>query len=96
MIGNPNKLTSSSKNYHSFVHSKNNDTTSLQPAISALRGRQKIKDEKYAIITADIFTKTCSGPIISRGNKRMTDLHFYSSSDSEHYQLINLYKFKVA
>ena len=38
------------------------------------------EDEKYVIMTADIYTKTCSGPIISCSTKLITEFQFYPSS----------------
>ena len=37
---------------------------------------------------ADICTKPCSGPIISRSNKWMTGFRFYPTSETEHYQFM--------
>ena len=53
------------------------------------------KYEKCSVITADIFTKTYSGLIISRNTKWMTGFRFYPTSDTEHYQLMKLNEFFV-
>ena len=51
--------------------------------------------EKYSVMYPDMCTKPCSGPIISRITKYMTDIRLYPTSDSEHYQLMMLYDFVV-
>ena len=48
------------------------------------------KYEKYSFVPADMCTKPCSGPIISRSIKRMTGFIFYPDSVTEHYQLKRL------
>ena len=51
------------------------------------------KYEKSSVVPVDMCTKPFSGPIISRSNKWMTGFRFYSTNDTEHYQLIILYDF---
>ena len=45
-----------------------------------------LKCEKSSVIPADICTKPCSGPIISRSTKWMTGFRLYPNSDTEHYK----------
>ena len=40
------------------------------------------KYEKSSVMPADMCTKPCSGPIISRINKLMTGFRFYPTSES--------------
>ena len=51
------------------------------------------KCEKSSVMTADMCTKPCSGPIISRSNKWMTGFRFYPTSDTEHYKFMRLHEF---
>ena len=51
--------------------------------------------EKYNAIINDMCTKPCPGPIISCGNKWMTGLRLYPTSDTKNYQLMILYGFVV-
>ena len=53
------------------------------------------KYEKSCIMPADMCTKTCSGPIISRSTKCMTGFIFYTTSETEHYQFMRLHEFIV-
>ena len=53
------------------------------------------KYEKFSVMLADMCTKPCSGPIISRSTKWMTGFRFYPTSDTEHYQFRILYEFIV-
>ena len=53
------------------------------------------KYEKSSVMPADMCTKLCSGPIISKINKGMTWFIFYPTSDTEHYQLMILHEFVV-
>ena len=43
----------------------------------------------------DMCNKPCSGPIINQTTKWMTGFRLYPTSDTEHYQLMRLYKFVV-
>ena len=54
-----------------------------------------LKYDNYSVMPADMCTKTCSGPIISRINKRITGFVLYPTSDIEHNQLIILHDFFV-
>ena len=49
------------------------------------------KYEKYSVILADMCTKPCSGPITNLITKWMPGLIFYTTSDTEHYQLLRLH-----
>ena len=49
------------------------------------------KYEKSSVIPEDMCTKTCSGPIISKGTTWMTGLRLYPTSETEHYQLMILH-----
>ena len=49
------------------------------------------KYEKSSVIPADMCTKPCPGPIISRSTKWMTGFIFYPTSDTEHYQFMRLH-----
>ena len=49
------------------------------------------KYEKSTVIPADMCTKPCPGPIISRSTKWMTGFIFYPTSDTEHYQFMRLH-----
>ena len=51
--------------------------------------------EKSSVMPADMCTKPCSGPIISRSTKLMTGFRFYPNSDTEHYQFTRLHEFIV-
>ena len=53
------------------------------------------KYEKSSFMPADMCTKPCSGPIISRSTKWMTGFRFYSTSETEHYQFMRLHEFIV-
>ena len=53
------------------------------------------KYEKSSVMPADMCTKPCSGPIISRSTKWMTGFIFYPTSETEHYQFIRLHEFIV-
>ena len=53
------------------------------------------KYEKSSVMPADICTKPCSGPIISRSTKWMTGFRFYPTSDTENYQFMRLHEFIV-
>ena len=53
------------------------------------------KDEKYSFVPADMCTKPCLGPIISRSNKRITGFRFYPTSDTEHYELMRFNEYIV-
>ena len=53
------------------------------------------KYEKSSVIPEDMCTKPCSGKIISQGNKWMTGLRLYPTSDTKHYQLMILDEFVV-
>ena len=44
---------------------------------------------------ADMCTKPCSDPIISRITKWMTEFKFYPTSETEHYELMRLHEFIV-
>ena len=44
---------------------------------------------------ADMRTKPCSGPIISRSIKWMTEFIFYTTSNIEHYQLMRSHEFSL-
>ena len=50
------------------------------------------KYDNYSVISADMFTKTCLGLTISRGNTWVAYFHFYLSSDTENYQLMKLHE----
>ena len=50
------------------------------------------KYEKSSVILADMCTKPCLGRIISWSNKWTTVLRLYSTSDTEHYQLMRLHE----
>ena len=49
------------------------------------------KYEKSSVMPADMCTKPCSGPIISRSTKWMTGFRLYPNSETEHYQFIRLH-----
>ena len=49
------------------------------------------KYENSSAMPADMCTKPCSGPIISRRNKCMTGFRFYPTSETEHYQFMRLH-----
>ena len=53
------------------------------------------KYEKSSVMPEDMCTKPCSGPIIIQITKWMTGFRFYTTMDTEHYQIIILYKFVV-
>ena len=40
------------------------------------------KYEKYSVMPEDMYTKPCSGPILSQSNKCMTGFRFYPTSDT--------------
>ena len=42
------------------------------------------KYDKSSVMTADMCTKPCSGPIISRSTEWMTGFRLYPTSDTEH------------
>ena len=48
------------------------------------------KYENSSVMPADMCTKPCPGPIISRVNKWMTGFRFYPTSETEHYQFMRL------
>ena len=49
------------------------------------------KYENSSVMPADMCTKPCSGPIISRITKWMTGLRFYPTSETEQYQFMILH-----
>ena len=49
------------------------------------------KYDKSSVITEDMFTKLCAGPIISRSTKCMTGFRLYPNVDTEHYQFMILH-----
>ena len=51
--------------------------------------------DKSSVMPADMCTKSCSGPIFSRGTKWMTGLIFYPTSETEHYQFMRSHEFIV-
>ena len=51
------------------------------------------KYEKSSVMPADMCTKPCSGPIISRSTKWMIGFIFNPISDTEHYQFMGLHEF---
>ena len=53
------------------------------------------KYEKSSVMPADMCTKPCSGPIISRSTEWMTGLIFYPTSETEQYQFMILHEFIV-
>ena len=53
------------------------------------------KYENSSVMPADMCTKPCSGPIISRSTKWMTGFKFYPTSETEHYQFMRLHEFIV-
>ena len=54
-----------------------------------------LKYKNSGIILADICTKTCLVPIISRITEWITGFCFYSSSDTKHHQIMKLQEFGV-
>ena len=48
-----------------------------------------------SVIPADMFTKQCSGPIISQITQWMTGLRFYPNRKKEYYQFMILHAFIV-
>ena len=46
------------------------------------------KYDKSSVMSADICTKPCLGPIIIQSTKWTTGLRLYPTSDTEHYQLM--------
>ena len=53
------------------------------------------KCEKSSVILSDMFTKPCTGQIISWGTKWIIGFILYLTSDAEHYQLMRLHDFVV-
>ena len=53
------------------------------------------KYEKSSVMTADMCTKPCSVPIISRSTKWMAGFIFYPTSEPEHYQFMIINEFIV-
>ena len=53
------------------------------------------KYENSSVIPADMCTKPCSGPIISRSTKCITGFRFYPTSETEYYQFMRLHEFIV-
>ena len=53
------------------------------------------KYKKSSVVSADMCTKPCSGPIISCSTKCMTGFRFYPTSETEHYQFMRLHEFIV-
>ena len=53
------------------------------------------KYENSSVLPADMCTKPCSGPIISRSTKWMTGFRLYPTSETEHYQFMILHEFIV-
>ena len=53
------------------------------------------KYDKSSVMPADMCTKPCSGPIISRSTKWMTGFRFYPTSETERYQFMILHEFIV-
>ena len=53
------------------------------------------KYEKSSVMLADMCTKPCQGPIISRSTKWMTGFRLYPTSEIEHYQFTILHEFIV-
>ena len=53
------------------------------------------KYENSSVMLADMCTKPCSVPIISRSNKWMTGFRFYATSETELYQFMRLHEFIV-
>ena len=53
------------------------------------------KYENSSVMPADICTKPCPIPIISRSTKCMTRFRFYPTSDTDHYQFMRLHEFIV-
>ena len=53
------------------------------------------KYENSSVMPADMCTKPCPVPIISRSNKWMTGFRFYPTSVTEHYKLMILHEFVV-
>ena len=49
------------------------------------------KYEKSSVMPADMCTKPCLGPIISRSTKCMIGFIFYPTSETEHYQFMILH-----
>ena len=49
------------------------------------------KYDNSSIVLADMCTKPCSGPIISRSTKWITELRLYPTMNTEQYQLIILH-----
>ena len=48
-----------------------------------------------SFMLADMCARLCLGPIIDESTKWMPVLHFYSSSDTEHYKFKKLHEFEV-
>ena len=46
------------------------------------------KYEKSSVMPADMCTKPCSGPIISRINELMTGFRLYPTNETEQYQFM--------
>ena len=46
------------------------------------------KYEKSSVMPKYMCTKPCSGPLIGRSTKYMTEFRFYTTSEIEHYQCI--------
>ena len=53
------------------------------------------KYENSSFMSADMCTKTCSGPIISLSTKWTTGFIFYTDSDTKHHQRVKLHGFYV-
>ena len=53
------------------------------------------KYENSSVMLADMCTKPCSVPIISRSTKWITVFRFYPTSETEHYQFMRLHEFIV-
>ena len=53
------------------------------------------KYDNYSVVPADMCTKPCSGPRISRSTKWMSGFIFYPTSETEHYQFMRLHEFIV-
>ena len=53
------------------------------------------KYQKSSVVPKNMCTKPCAHPIISRSNKWMNGLIFYSTSDTEQHQLVILHDFFV-
>ena len=50
---------------------------------------------KSSVVSEDMCTKPCSGPIIRWSTKLMTGFRFYPTSETEHYQFMRLHEFIV-